>query len=98
MLLSASPRGVSDLDDAAAIERHRPSSGAPNELALVGGDNDGGAAGVDLAEQIHDLERQIGIEVAGRLIGEDEVRIVDERAGNRDALLLAARELFRKSV
>ena len=34
-----------------------------------------------------------GIEVSGRLVGEQERRVVDERAGDRDALLLTAGEL-----
>ena len=33
------------------------------------------------------------IEVAGRLVGEDEVRIVDQAAGDGHALLLTAGEL-----
>ena len=32
------------------------------------------------------------VEVAGRLVGPDDRRVVDERAGDRDALALAARE------
>ena len=55
-------------------------------------------AGVDLAEEVHDLERQVGIEVAGGLVGQDDGRIVDERPRDRDALLLAARQLHRKRV
>ena len=71
---------------------------APDQLAIVRGDDDRRAARVDLAEQIHDFERQIGIEVAGRLVGEHELRVVDERARDGDALLLAARQLFGKRV
>jgi hypothetical protein len=50
----------------------------------VGGHDHGRAAGVAFSKQVHDLERQVGIEIAGRLVGEDELRIVDERA--RDAI------------
>ena len=71
---------------------------AADQLAVVRGDEHRRAARVDLAEQVHDLERQVGIEVAGRLVGEDELRIVDERARDRDALLLAARQLLGKRV
>ena len=56
------------------------------------------AARVDLTEQIHDLERQIGIEIAGRLVREHELRIVDERARDRDPLLLAARQLLGQRI
>src|SRR6202023_968605 len=34
-----------------------------------------------------------GVEVAGRLVGEDQVRIGDQRAGDGDALLLSSGEL-----
>src|SRR2546428_1902397 len=76
-----------DLDDAAVIEDDGAPAHAPDELAIVRRDDDRRAARVDLAEQVHDLERQIGIEVAGRLVGEHELRIVHERARDRDALL-----------
>ena len=35
----------------------------------------------------------LGIEVSGRLIGQNDAGIVDQRAGNADSLLLAAGEL-----
>ena len=37
---------------------------------------------------------RLGVEVAGRLVGQQQRRVVDERARDRDALLLAARELI----
>ena len=82
----------------ALVERDRASADQANELAVVGGDEHGRAAGVDLAQQVHDLERQIGIEVAGRFVGEQQHRIVDERARDRDALLLTARQVLRVGV
>ena len=42
--------------------------------------------------------RRLGIEVAGRLVGQQQRRVVDERARHRDALLLAAGELVGKVV
>ena len=86
---------LGDLHDVPVIERQRAAADAANQLAVVRRDDDGRAARVDLAKQIHDLERQIRIEVAGRLVGEDDRRIVDQRAGDGDALLLAAGELQR---
>ncbi len=38
---------------------------------------------------------RVGIEIAGRLVGEHELRLVDERARDRDALQFAAGELAR---
>ena len=48
-----------------------------------------------VAQQLEDLAARRGVEVAGRLVGEDDRRPRDERAGDRDALLLAAGELGR---
>ena len=54
------------------------------------------------AHQVEELgEDGVGgmlVEVAGGLVGEDQRRLVGERAGDRDALLLAARELRRPMV
>ena len=40
----------------------------------------------------------MAVEVAGRLVGQDECGLGDERTGDGDALLLAARELGRLMV
>jgi hypothetical protein len=53
---------------------------------------------VEIGEQLHDLDRAFGIEIAGRLVGEQHIGIGDDRAGDRDALLLAARKLGRRMV
>ena len=52
-----------------------------------------GAAGLsdEVAEQSHDFEAGILVEVAGRLVGEHQLRLVQQGARNRDPLLLAAR-------
>ena len=42
-----------------------------------------------------DLLRRRAVEVAGRLVGDDQRRIGDQRARDRDALLLAAGQLVR---
>ena len=81
---------VLELDDAAADPL--------DQLAIVRRDEHGGAARVDVAEQVHDLERQVGIEIAGRLVGQHQLRLVDERARNGHALLLAARQLLGQRV
>ena len=60
---------------------------------VVGGHQHGRAGPVDPVEQPHDVDARLGIEVAGRLVGQQQRRMVDERARDRDALLLAAGEL-----
>ena len=44
------------------------------------------------------LLAQLGVEVGQRLVEQDHRRVVDQRARERDALLLAARELVRKAL
>ena len=63
---------------------------------VVGGDQRGTAFLADQAEELG--ENDVGgvlVEVAGRLVGKDEGRPVGKRAGDGDALLLAARQLAR---
>src|SRR5579864_6021831 len=67
--------------------------GVLGDLELVGDQHHGVAAGVQLVEELHDLDRGGGIEVAGRLVGEQQRRVVHQRAGDRHALPLAARQL-----
>ena len=52
--------------------------------------------GVELLEQLHHGIAVLGVEVSRRLVGEQDQRITCDRAGDRDALLLAARELARQ--
>ena len=47
-------------------------------------------------EQLHDLDAARGVEIAGRLVGEQHRRLGDDRAGDRHALHLPARELGRR--
>ena len=46
----------------------------------------------------HDVGAGVAVEVAGRLVGEDQRGFGDERPGDGDALLLAARQLGRLVV
>ena len=59
---------------------------------------DGGALLVELEQHLHDLVAVLGVEVARGLVGQDQVRLVDQRARHGHALLLAARELRREVV
>jgi hypothetical protein len=68
--------------------------GIGGDVGLVGNEDDGDSLlAIERAERFHDLVRGSRIEIAGRLIGEKKARCIDQRAGNRDALLLAAGEL-----
>ncbi len=74
---------VFDVDDAAGVF---------GDFGFVGDDDDGDAGAVEFLEEFHDLATAVGIEVAGGFIGHEDGGIVDEGAGDGDALLLAAGE------
>ena len=69
-----------------------------DEAGLVRRHDDRGAAGVDAGEQLHDVDGCRGVEVSGRLVGQQHLRTVHERPGDRDALLLTAGELVREPL
>ena len=80
------------LDDAAVLQVDA-AIGAAADALVVRDHQDGAALGVEVGEEIeHDLLVG-GVEVAGGLVGEDDLGIVGEGAGNGDALLFAAGKL-----
>ena len=60
---------------------------------VVGDDHDGRPGPVELLDQVQDGLAGGLVEVAGRLVGEDDGGPANEGAGDGDALALAAREL-----
>ena len=81
---------LGDLDDLAVV--HAGDAVGVGEDPVVVGDDDDGAVGRagDLAEEVeHDLA-VLRVERGGGFVADDERRLVDERAGDGDALLLAA--------
>ena len=66
------------------------------DVCIVRDEDDGEAGAVELREERHDLGARRAVERAGRLVGEQQHRIVHEGAGDRDALLLPAGELLRQ--
>jgi hypothetical protein len=58
----------------------------------VTGHDHAGAAGIDVAEQLEDPAGGALVEVTSGFVGQEDRRVVDERPGNRDALLLTARQ------
>ena len=60
--------------------------------------DDGVAFRVDALELVHDGDGRFGIEIARGLVGEDNLWVGDDGAGDGGALLLAAGELERKVV
>ena len=87
----------SHLHQAAVAGAEHP-VGIPRDILLVGHDQHREPAAVQLLELDHDLHARARVEIAGRLVGQDHDRIVDERAGNGYPLLLAAGQLGRPMV
>ena len=87
--------GATDLvaDDAALLERDDALAERGHDLGVVGGHHDRHAELVDPQQELEDLPADQRVEVAGRFVGDDQARVVDEGPGDGRALLLAARQL-----
>jgi hypothetical protein len=59
----------------------------------VGHHADGGAGAVQLAQQVHDGFAVLGVEVTGRLVGEQNRRLAGDGSCHGDTLLLTTGEL-----
>ena len=53
---------------------------------------------VEFLKGDHDVFGRFRVEIARRLVGQQDRRVVDECPGDGDALLLAARELARMAL
>ena len=61
-------------------------------------DHDDEAVLRDLLEEIHDLHGGLGVECAGRFVGEQDLRVIDQGAGDCHTLHLTAGHLVRLLV
>src|SRR3954469_16478590 len=59
-----------------------------DDVLVVGRHDDGGAGPVDPVEQLHGADGGLRVEVAGRLVRDEQHGPVDEGAGDGHALLL----------
>ena len=87
--MGAGPRFFTELpisheDDAGRVAR---------DVDVMSDDDHRLAAFIELAQKRHHVRAGRAIEVAGRLVREQDGRIVDHRARDRDALLLSAGQL-----
>jgi hypothetical protein len=80
-----------------AHPEHDPAARPRGDVALVRDQHDRHALAIQLGEQPHDLFAGVRVERPGRLVGQDHLRLVHERAGDGHPLLLAAGE-FRRRV
>ncbi len=77
---------IADRDDAVR---------AGGDVGFVRDDDDGVAFRMEFLEEIHNVNARVRVERARRFIGEQQRRIVDERAGDCDALALTAGKFVR---
>ena len=61
-----------------------------HQLRIVGGDHHRGAEAVEFLKETQKPLRQRRIDIARRLVGEQQIRLGDDGPGDRGALLLAA--------
>ena len=65
-------------------------AGVVGMTLIMGNHDDCGAFSIELIQEIQHFLPVGRIEITGRLVGQDELRVRDDCAGDRDALLLAA--------
>src|SRR5689334_25085973 len=89
-------RRIQLIADDAAVGETDDARSVLGDLRFVGDEYDCNASlRVEPLEDLHDLDARAAVEIAGWLIGEQDRRIVEQRARDGDALLLAAGELIR---
>ena len=76
---------VDQRDDAVGIERKLAVVGDQHQRLLM--------LAAQRHHQLHDLAGGLGVQVAGRLVGKDDLRLCHKGAGDADALLLTAGHL-----
>ena len=79
--------------DHLAVEQMHFAVGKLGEARIVRDHADGGAVLVQFFQQLHDRFAVAGVEVSGRLIGQQDGGRPSQRAGDSDTLLLTAGEL-----
>src|SRR6267143_6610874 len=76
-----------------AVAQADGAAGGVGNVGVVRNKDERFALRVQFVEELHDLGAGNRVEIAGRFVGEDDERVVDERAGNGHALLLATGKL-----
>src|SRR5699024_12644259 len=92
-------RDLEDLAEVPALEHRGPGADRPDDLQLVGDDDDRRAQLVARTlEEPEDVRGRAGVESRGGLVAQEDGRSGDERPRDRDALPLAAGQLGREAV
>ena len=93
LLLEPARVVAGERDPAAAVELEDPLRDVVEEVAVVGDGDD--RARVLVEEALEPLDR-LGVEVVGRLVEQQQVGVLEQQPGERDAALLAAGERRRR--
>jgi hypothetical protein len=59
------------------------------QALIMGGDDASDACGMKGLQHVHHASSAVAVKISGGLIGEDDARLMDDGARNRDTLLLA---------
>ena len=81
------------IDDPAVVQANYPSGAPGRKLTVVRDEDNGEALLVESDHQVGDSVAVVVIEVAGGLVGEENVRLFNEGAGQCHPLLFAAGEI-----
>src|SRR5262249_53452413 len=81
-----------------AVAKHDVALRKLRDVVFVRDQNDGQSAVIERLKDLHELDRSSAVKIAGRFVREQDGGPVDQGAGDRDTLLLAARQLRRKMI
>src|SRR5215208_350803 len=98
LVLREAPCGDRGVAAHATVAERHDSCAVLRNIGLVRDQHDREALRVQPLEDAHDLDARARIQIAGWLVGEEPRRLVHERAGNGDALLLTAGQLVRMMI
>src|ERR1043165_1171689 len=93
MAISSRDERVLPFGDAAVAQAHAAPRARHDGGGVRGEDERRPRLAIELFEKVEDVRGRVLVEVRGRLVGEDELRLGDHGPGDGDALPLPAREL-----
>ena len=64
--------------------------GLPHQLVIVGGDDDRGTKTIEFNKEAKQATRHLRIDIAGRLVGEQQLGLIDDGPGNSGTLLFSS--------
>src|SRR5712692_4343129 len=81
-----------------SVAKNKHALGELRDVVLVGDQHDGQSFVIQVLENLHDLDRGAAVEISGGLVGQQNRRLVHQRARNGHALLLPTGHLRWKML